>query len=155
FARYFVFEDLGAQQLLVLAFLTGVTSLLSYRFIEQPFRDRQRVSNRAVLLFLGTLFVVSSTAATGIYLRSGVVKDVPELGLDAGNTRRGVHAAFNHQIHGWDKDFASQDRIRTLVLGNSFARDWVNVLLATPYASQLEISYINNYEHELAKLQRR
>lgn len=155
FARYFVFEDLGARQLLVLALLTGATSLLSYRFIEQPFRDRKRTSNRAVLLFLGTLFVVSSTAATGIYLHSGVVKDVPELGLDAGNTRRGVHAAFNHQIYGWDKDFVSQDRIRTLVLGNSFARDWANVLLATPFASKLEISYIHDYKRETAKLQRR
>src|SRR5690606_23377821 len=39
FGRYFAFETLGFPELLVLALLIGATSLLSYRYIEKPFRD--------------------------------------------------------------------------------------------------------------------
>ncbi len=155
FARYFVFEELGVPELLTLAALTGITSLLSYRYIEEPFRNPKRFSDRSMLLFLGTLFLVSTTAATGVYVRAGVLKDVPELGLRASDAKRGVHAAYNHRIRKFDRNFEARDKTRVLVLGDSFARDWANVLLASPYASQIEISYMHDYERDASTLARR
>ena len=55
---------------------------------------------------------------------------------------KNIHAKYNDAIHKLNRDFQIQDKIKILIIGNSFARDWCNVLLESKYSSQIEISCI-------------
>jgi hypothetical protein len=155
FARYCVFESLGIPQLTVVAILIVITSISTYYFVETPFRSPHRTSARQALAFIGVLFVVSTGAAFHVYLLAGAIRDVPELEIEAGKTRRGLHSEYNHRIHEFDREFAEDGRINVLVLGNSFARDWGNVLLSSKFADQIDISYSDDQRSKSATLLRR
>jgi len=141
YARYAVVEVIDASWALALVALTLVLSVLSFHYVERLFRDKHRVSFARVGVLTGSLFVFGTTGALWVYAQGGVVRDVPEMDLVAGEGRRGIHANFNHKINGFNHDFAT-DRIRVLVVGNSFARDWANVLLATHWKDLIEVSYV-------------
>jgi peptidoglycan/LPS O-acetylase OafA/YrhL len=142
YARYFWVQELSLVNLLVLLFLTVVLSLLSNWLIEQPFRNRDIVKNRVFLLIIGGFFFITSLGSGYIYANGGVVRDVPELGIRKGESGRNIHAKYNARVYGYDKNFASTEKLRVLVIGNSFARDWANVLIESNFAQSIEISYI-------------
>lgn len=142
FARYFVFETLEGWPVFGLTLLTILLSILSYYAIEQPFRNRHKFSIKTVLLTLGIAFVIINAIALKLYLNAGVYKDVPELGISKDNVERNMHAKYNDRVYDYIREFDQNKRINVLVLGNSFARDWANVLLESKYASEINISYI-------------
>ena len=119
-------------------------SVLTYRFIEQPCRNPKRVGTRQLLSVLGTGFVLLNVGALYVYLRAGVVRDIPELGISKSQVTRNMHAAYNSRILSYDHAFLHQDKTRVLVIGDSFARDWVNVLLESNFRDDLEISYVEH-----------
>jgi hypothetical protein len=77
-----------------------------------------------------------------LYCRSGVVRDVPELGIKMMSAEGVKHSAYNSRIYGYDRAFRSDGRVRVLVVGNSFARDWANVLLESKDANRIDVSYV-------------
>lgn len=141
FARYAYFDHVGVGQVGLLVGATFVLSALSYQFIEQPFRRRRTTSLRTVLLFVCVLFAVTTSAGVVLHLKGGVVRDVPELDIYRSESGAGMHASFNHRVYEMNRDFESE-RKRVLVVGNSFARDWVNVLLESEFSDKLEVSYV-------------
>lgn len=143
YARYCWTQHLGVTQLMVILLLTFVLSVLSYFLIEQPFRDRRKISTRLLLLSVGFVFLLTMSASFFIYINAGVLKDIPELGIHKTDTVRNMHARYNSRVLGYDKDFRSTDKIKVLIIGNSFARDWANVLFESKFATNLEISYIS------------
>ena len=78
-------------------------------------------------------------------MRAGVVRDIPELDIYTENINRHMHAEYCDRGYGYDKDFLQDDRIKIIVIGSSFGRDWINVLLESSIADKLDISYINAY----------
>lgn len=81
-----------------------------------------------------------------MYLRAGVVRDVPELNISVNNVHRSMHAEYVDIPYSWDKDFVDKNKINILVLGNSFGRDFANILNESEYSTNLEISYIYGYD---------
>lgn len=142
FARYFWKQDFTTPDRVGLLGLIFVLSVGSYYLIEQPFRDKRRTSARMVLGVLAVLFVVSTGLAGYVVGRSGVLRDVPELDIRSDNAAYGIHAQYNGRIYKKDVGFAATDRIRVLVVGDSFGRDWANVLLESRYVDRIEISYV-------------
>ncbi|MFM7179946.1 MAG: acyltransferase family protein [Verrucomicrobiales bacterium] len=142
YARYFWAQELHASHLVVIFLLTVALSALSYFLIEQPFRNKNRIGTKAMLLALASVFLLTSAASGYIYRKGGVLKDVPELGISKTEAERNIHAKYNKRVFAHDKPFASSGKTKVLVIGNSFARDWVNVLLESKFAPELEISYI-------------
>lgn len=116
-------------------------SWLTWRYVERPFRNARTCSTAVALTFVVLMMLVTTTAAGVIYARAGVIRDVPELDLHRDDYQRGMHAAYNHRIHSHDEPFSPDGRVRVLIIGNSFMRDWANVLLESPHAHELEISY--------------
>ena len=146
YARYFWVQELNGGHLLVVFLLTFAFSVATYWLIEQPFRDKSRIGVKTLLWTTGLVFVLTSSVAFYIYLKGGVLKDIPELGIQKQNAGRNIHAKYNERVFAYDKPFSTTDRIRILVIGNSFARDWVNVLLESKFSQKLEISYIEHPE---------
>ncbi len=126
----------------VFLFLTCCFSLLSYRFVEKPLERVTRFKKRERIVFIScvlTAFVLSFLSLW-IYFHSGVVRDVPELNISKHNIQRNMHKEYSDRPYKWDKDFLNNGNLRILCLGNSFGRDWANILYE--YNKQLDISYI-------------
>jgi peptidoglycan/LPS O-acetylase OafA/YrhL len=144
YSRYFLFQELHAPHLIGILVLTFVLSVISYRLIEQPFRNKNRITTRNLLLSLSLSFVIVNAVASYVYFRAGVLRDVPELDIQKSQVERNMHARYNSRIYDYDRDFKSTEAIKVLVIGNSFARDWVNVLLESKYRDYLDISYTDD-----------
>ncbi len=144
YARYIFFQELHAIHLLSIFILTVILSVFSYCLVEQPFRNKNRVSNGNLLLALGIVFIIGNSSAFYIYLKGGVLKDIPELGISVAQAERNIHAKYNANIYGYDNNFKNNDQVKVLVIGNSFARDWVNVLLESKHREFLDVSYVED-----------
>lgn len=141
FTRYAYFKELTPGRIAALFGLAGILSALSYRFVETPFRQKRKTSIRVVLAFVIPLFAATTAAGLWLYFNSGIVRDVPELSITRGEGVAGQNANYNSRIYDLDEDFRS-DRRHVLVVGNSFARDWANVLLESDFANGIELSYV-------------
>jgi peptidoglycan/LPS O-acetylase OafA/YrhL len=144
FTRYCVLDSYTAVQAAALFCVMVVLSVASYFVVEQPFRDKKRVKVSLLLCSTGSLFIVSTGLAFYCYSRAGVIRDVPELEIVKSNVHRNMHAQYNSRIHNFDRDFGDSDRIKVLVIGNSFGRDWANVLLESSYAPLIDLSYCSD-----------
>jgi hypothetical protein len=142
FTRYFWVQELQAKHFVFLILLTAVLSVLSYKFIEQPFRDRKKIGTGSFLLSVFFAFLATNAAAFYVYQMGGVLKDVPELGISASRAAGHNHAAYNDRIHDYNRKFVSESKQKVLVIGASFARDWANVLLELRFSEKLEVSYL-------------
>lgn len=128
-------------------FMTLIVAYASYRLIEQPFRDKTNISNKFLFVFCGTLTFILIVSSYVIYSKSGVVRDVPELEIYSKNeVVKNLHSKYNDRIYSMNQDFKDSTKIHILLLGNSFARDWGNILLESNLKNQIEISYEQIYE---------
>ena len=135
FMLYFVVPEQTVASFVIFIFILGCLSFLSYRFIE-----KHRFSLLEIIIVI-LLTIGMAVCAFMIYLNAGVVRDVPELGIDKNNVHRGMHAEYCDIPYSWDNDF-STDKVHVLVIGNSYGRDFANSLNESPLSSELEISYI-------------
>ena len=140
--RYSISGELSVSFILWNVLLTVVISIASFYFIEK----RIVVSRNAIIgwAIAAILLIIPSG---WIYMHAGVVRDVPELGIDKNNVHKGMFAEYCDRIYQYDKDFVSDDsKIKVLVEGISFGRDFGNVLLESEYVDQIELSYIFAWE---------
>ncbi|MBI1337654.1 MAG: acyltransferase family protein [Phycisphaera sp.] len=147
FARYFVFEHIDHLWAALLTLMIFGISVISFYLVEQPFRDKKRVSTRTVLIVVGLTFVLTTSVAFGIYRRAGVIRDVPELDLSTAKLTPGVHSRYNHRIYARNKPFDNDGRVKVLVVGNSFSRDWANVLLESKFGHDLDLTYFTSADN--------
>lgn len=144
FSRYFVFEEFNLLNIFFILILTFLLSLITYYFIEEPFRNSSKVKNKKLFLILGSTFFLTSAFSFYLYLNAGVVRDVNELNISRGTIEKNMHAKYNDRIYLMNKNFESENKIKILVIGNSLARDWANVLLESNFKKDIEISYMFN-----------
>lgn len=154
FYRYFITDEMSAGFVLLLWGMTLFLSVLTYYGIEQRFKPAWRY-------FVACVFVMVLTVipAGWVYLKAGVIRDVPELNLKKGDGRRGMFAQYCDRIYAYNHDFPRQAnenrekrKVNVLVEGVSFGRDFANVLLESVYADKINLSYI--YEHDEKYIQR-
>jgi peptidoglycan/LPS O-acetylase OafA/YrhL len=142
FARYFWKQELGPMDEGVLIGLITILSTVTYFVIERPFRNPKQVRTPWLLAVLAIAFAASTLWSVHIIRLAGVLKDIPELDAYRSKAVYGQHSQYNGRIYFHDKPFASTDKLRVLVTGDSFGRDFSNVLLESRYAGNIEISYI-------------
>jgi len=153
YARYFWVQELSGAHFTAIFVLTVLLSIFSYFLIEQPFRNKGKIKTKVLLLTLGFVFIFTNVSSLYIYSQAGVLIDIPELDLRKSDTERNIHKKYSSRVHELDKPFISIDRIKVLVIGNSFARDWVNVLLESTFKNNLEISYLSEFSiHDSIKV---
>jgi peptidoglycan/LPS O-acetylase OafA/YrhL len=142
FARYFVVKEIDAIAFGALFIVTFLLSVLSYYFVEQPFRNAQKISVTKLWGIVISGYIISSAGAFYLYSINGIVKDVPELGIVKGDSKVKGHSDYNDRVYNLDKPFSNDGRKKMLVVGNSFARDFVNVLIELGVADSVEIVYV-------------
>ena len=147
FYRYTITSKFTIGSYAILLVGTVLMSWLSYKFIEQG--ATQALKSKSGKTILNTITVLIFLALNGfagfIYMRAGVVRDVPELYINKNVIHRGMHAEYVDRGYQYDKPF-STDKKHWYVIGNSFGRDFVNVILESPVADSVEISYSPVYD---------
>lgn len=143
FYRYSISSEFTILSYILLVTMVGVLSWLTYKFIEQKTSSwlKEKKLNYLFYSVLIVVFTVLNTFAAYIYLHAGVVRDVPELYISKDNIHRGLHSEYNDKIYLLNKPFETE-RLHWLVVGNSFGRDFANVILESTVADSVEVSYI-------------
>ena len=144
FTRYFIVQHFSHAYTALMLLTTFLLSLFTYYFIEQPFRLKMKTNPIRVLLILTAAFLFITGAAAYVYLQAGVLRDVPELDISIADASLNMHGQYNARVFKFDKPFTDTGKIKVLVIGNSFARDWANVLLESRFNSQISLSYAEN-----------
>ena len=126
-----------------------ILSVLSYYFVEDYFRNSKKVSTKNVLIFTISLFLITTIVSLFIYIKGGIVKDFPILNITTQNAKRGINSEYNDRIYKLSGNF-NTSKTKVLIIGDSFGRDWGNILLESNYKNNVEVKYcfdINNTEN--------
>ena len=142
FYRYTITSKFTLGSYAILLAGTALLSWLSYYYIEQITTKAMKSNNGKKVLYVTTavLFIALNAFAGYIYLKAGVVRDVPELYISTNDIHRGMHAEYVDRGYDYNKPFTSNKK-HWFVIGNSFGRDFVNVILESPVTDLVEISY--------------
>lgn len=137
FYRYFFADELSLSVLVVLMFVTLILSAFTYYIIE-----RKLAVNNISRICLVIVFLVINAFALWIYQRGGVVRDVPELDIYEGSADPTAFERYTDRVYQYDREFSPDvSRKKILVIGNSFARDFANILLESPQCDSIQLSY--------------
>lgn len=141
--RYILNSQPGWKEQLLLLVIVTIVSWLSFKFIEQPLSNVK--SNRGIWKLVGITALIAfltTSASMYLYVKAGVVRNVPELDIYVNDVHRGMHAEYCDRVYSMDRPFECNDKKKVLAIGDSFARDMVNILLESDYKDSLEISYL-------------
>ena len=149
FLLYSVFPSQSWLSFIVFLVGTIAISLISYRYIEIPLgmAVKNKKTEAFVIVFSFLIAVLISGVSFYVYLHAGVVRDVPELNIERDSAHRGMHSEYCDRVYSWDRPFSEQSQTKVLVIGNSFGRDWANIL--SEYDQDLDISFFYYNEDRL------
>lgn len=137
FARAYFENRPSPLALVMVTPLILLISYLSWRYIEIPFRDRRRVSLRALCCILVPLSAAFVVIGGAMHLTHGfptrVSPDVPEGSRSSDYNPMAFRYKVDH--------FSTQKPVRLLVVGSSFGRDVVNMVVETFGEDSIEIVY--------------
>ena len=142
FIRYFIVQELTISIVLIIFLITILLSIITYLLIETPFRNKKIISNRMLLASLLPTSILLVGVSCFIYLRAGVIRDVPELDISVSKYERNMHATYVKNVEKNNPTFFDETKIKILVYGNSFAKDWTNVLRESIYNDKLCVIYV-------------
>lgn len=147
FYRYSISSHFTVWTYVLFLLSVTVLSYLTYHFIEQRVGLWQKERNcRGLFNALVLVIWIGLTGFSGIIFKNGgVVRDVPELYIRKG--QKADHKVYNDKIYQLDKPFET-NKLHWLVVGNSFGRDFANVILESSVADSVEVTYIyiSNYQ---------
>ena len=146
--RYIFAFDAKSLDIVFYVIILFIVSIISYLWLEVKLSKYIDKNMRLSLFVCVICTIVLCSYSFYIYSIAGVVRDVPELGITVKDKQGGMHAKFNHRIYDFDKDFTDLSRKKVLVIGDSFARDWVNILLLSTIKDKIEISYFQPISFE-------
>ena len=142
FYRYFYSKEITVLFVICYLIAVAVLSEISYRFIEK----RLKLSRKTFGFLIATT-IITTVFASIIYLRAGVIRDVPEQNIVANDVTRNMHAKYVDRVYRYDKEFPENNhKINVIVEGVSFGRDFANILLESDYADKINLSYIFKWD---------
>ncbi len=120
-----------------------ILAYISWRFVECPFRDR-RLGFRWVALSCGVTAALALAAGIAMHLTQGLYRNWPELA--GGDSQFGARQNRDYNLEPFRFREAPLPaerggRTNVLVLGNSFARDFINMGVAAGQFDRHRISY--------------
>lgn len=146
FYRYFFDDKMNILPVLTIFVTVLLLSVLTYWGVEQKIKANWRNFSYSIVL----LFLISVPAGW-VYLNAGVIRDVPELEVTKQKKHRGMFAEYCDRVYAYDKDFSDNTKLKVLVEGVSFGRDFANILLESRMKDSIEISYIFEHDPQYSK----
>jgi peptidoglycan/LPS O-acetylase OafA/YrhL len=131
--------------------LSLVIGWVSYKFFEQGLMSvekNHRFGKIAILAVSIVMVVILIPISAYAYRNLGVVRDIPELSIKKSmpisiqDYNQNVADRFNN-------DFPDNGKKNILVVGDSYGRDWINVLLESGRVDSMNISYYTDPDSTL------
>ena len=144
FYRYSISNHFTVISYLAFIVTVAILSWLTYHFVEHKaivwHKNHKNTKSKTLLYGITSIaFLVVTGYAGYIYQKGGVVRDIPELYISKND--KVDHKAYNDKIYNLDKPFRTTKR-HWLIVGNSFGRDFANVILESDVSDSIELSYI-------------
>ena len=152
FYRYLFGEEMNIFNTIILLVIILLLSVSSYFLIENTFRDKKRWKTKSVFILLASLFILISSSSFYVYSLGGAIRDVPELNIKFNpipntsnlfSASNGINIRYNEKVRNLDMSFSESTKQKILVVGESFGRDFVNVLLESDFSDKIEIRYFD------------
>lgn len=138
FYRYFISCEINFRFWVIYIPLLSLLSYLSYQFIEK----NKLISIQLKMKVAVIIALILCFAGLGIWSKAGILYDIPELDIEKDNIERRKNPKYVDRIYDLDTPFNSnEDKIKVLVIGNSFARDFANCLLESRWAEKIDLKY--------------
>lgn len=151
--RYAFLDEINFKWSILLVLLTLLLSIASYYFIENTFRNRKKIATKTVITCVASVFILLTVGAFYVYSIGGIYKDFPSLNLYKNDNNKrefkflssadNIHIHFNEAVRQLDKPFKPTEKTKILVVGNSYGRDVINILLKSSIADKVEVSYFD------------
>lgn len=126
---------------LLLCTISIFIAALSYKYVETPFRNKQRISRKIIFTYSTVFSIFLLTPGFYLWRSYGDINRIyPNISKNDINKNK-----YNMRVFKYDKkEFSSHNKTHVLVVGNSFARDFVNMMLETLNTKNTEIIYRND-----------
>lgn len=148
FCRYSFTSVFDIKVLFITCLITGILSFLSFNFVEKAFSNYLKKNNGERNTLIGCLCAAIILLGTSFYLNScsGVIRDVPELDTFVGQTTDRMHISYNEEAYEYDRNFNSSEKLHWTIVGDSYGRDFVNILREMGIEDRVELSYMKKFE---------
>lgn len=116
----------------------------SWRWVETPFRSKAKVSRRAVFAFSAAGAVLLVGAGLVIDRSAGFPSRVPGMASasDGAGRRMSREMYVDRMFQYMNREFTDPAKPNALVLGNSFARDFLNCAIEDGALAGYEVCYV-------------
>lgn len=132
------FDSVNAVSFIFIALLTVLLVFLTECLSRKKFVCFVKKNKYAALALILATFLFAGLT----YYNKGVYFRYSELGLADKKEDPDRWIAYVDRVYSWEKDFEEDGRVKVLVVGNSFGRDFANILSESSVSKQLDISYI-------------
>ena len=139
FARILSFEEPSTALFLGLVLIAFALSYLTWRFVEQPFRRKSVVSTPSLVTSCVAATVLLCAVGASLHIGQGFPARI--FGADR-DIAAGMHIGYNHRISSYNADsFDPEGGTRVLIVGNSQARDFANILIEAGVMDSAQLIY--------------
>lgn len=144
FYRYIFSASISLPMVCVLTIIIILLSVLSHYYIEEYFRRNSNINFSKVFILVVLFFISTNIFSYYVYKNGGIIKDYPELNFTKKDAKRNINSLYNDRINDFNQQFPDNNNLNVLIIGDSYGRDWANLLLESEYKNRINISYVNN-----------
>lgn len=141
FYRYAISDNISFLSVLVLFVVILLLSVFSYYFIEEYFRRSKNISIKSIMAIVVVSFLSLNIASFYIYQNGGIVKDFPILSFSKNDAKKNANSLYNENIRNFSEGFPENNKINIAIIGDSYGRDWGNILLESSFKPQINLYY--------------
>lgn len=147
FLRIYSVDRPQELHFVVALLLILILSILSWKFVELPFRNKNLFKTRTVFMTAGIASFVM--IIIGFYLNKnyGIPSRVFDKDVSISDLDKRI---YNERAFKYKVNFSVSDREKILIIGNSFARDFINITLETFDVSNIQIAYTDDLNQCIA-----
>lgn len=122
--------------------LTFLLAYLSFQFVEKPFRDKTKIDSKKLFIYLFIPFLLIISLGSHITINNGYIEKFYGENFNKLEKSKIIsQRAYNFSKN----EFINEDMLNVLIIGNSFGRDIINVVLETYNQNHYELIYSNEY----------
>ncbi len=142
FARIHSIDHPSAALFLVLSALSVLLAWLSWRYVEAPFRSKERVSKRAIFTFTGCGMAFFALIGAALVATDGMPArfNAQQQDLLVPLTERTAYVVGRQEQAAELKVFLDDKRPNVLIVGDSFSQDFVNVIAESVDTDEIELA---------------
>lgn len=120
-----------------------VLGIVVYYLIEKPLAKLCRKQMKSIIITSAISSLLLLLFCYNLYAKQGVVRDIPTLDIYVNDPSSYVIKDYCDRNYSYNHDFPKNTRKNILVIGDSFGRDWINVLREGGIDKDMNISYIS------------